>query len=123
MILTARGAGLAVRGWLETAYYLLGADFTASSDIGAMSYMANMGGWGILDYAVNFSDSPYDWLQLGYASYLSSWSLMNTGRPDTNYGFWFPGQRKRWRGGMAIYDREGRPCLDSQRRSERSLAL
>jgi hypothetical protein len=57
-----------------------------------MSYVANMGGSGILDYAVNFADSPYDWLQLGYASYLSSWSLMNTGRPDTNYGFWFPGK-------------------------------
>ena len=52
--------------------------------------MANMGGWGILDYAANFAETPYDWLQLGYASYLSSWSLMNTGRPDTNYGFWFP---------------------------------
>ena len=84
-------AGLAVRGWLETSYYLLGADFTASSDTGAMSYMANMGGWGILDYAVNFAPDPYDWIQLGYASYLSSWSLMNTGPKETNYGFWFPG--------------------------------
>jgi len=85
-------AGLAVRGWLETAYYLLGSDFTASSDNGSMSYMAAMGGWGILDYAVNFAPVPYDWLQLGYASYLSSWSLMNTGRPETNYGYWFPGK-------------------------------
>jgi hypothetical protein len=84
-------AGLAVRGWLETAYYLLGSDFTGSSDSGALSYMANMGGWGILDYGMNFASSPWDWLQLGYASYLSSWALMNTGRPDTNYGYWFPG--------------------------------
>jgi hypothetical protein len=84
-------AGLAVRGWLETAYYLLGADFTGSSDTGSLSYMANMGGWGILDYAVNFAPAPSDWLQLGYASYLSSWALMNTGRTETNYGFWFPG--------------------------------
>jgi len=51
-----------------------------------MSYMAAMGGWGVLDYALNFAPSPYGWLQLGYASYLSSWALMNTGRPDTNYG-------------------------------------
>jgi hypothetical protein len=85
-------AGLSVRGWLENAYYLLGADFTGSSDRGAMSYMAQMGGWGILDYAVNFAEAPHDPLQLGYASYLSAWSLMNTGRPDTNYGFWFPGK-------------------------------
>jgi hypothetical protein len=53
--------------------------------------MAAMGGWGVLDYALNFAPEPYDWLQLGYASYLSSWCLMNTGRPGTNYGFWFPG--------------------------------
>ncbi|RPJ71930.1 MAG: hypothetical protein EHM24_10705 [Acidobacteria bacterium] len=84
-------AGLAVRGWMEAAYYLLGSDFTGSSDSGSLSYMAKMGGWGILDYGINFATEPWDWLQLGYASYLSSWALMNTGRPDTNYGFWFPG--------------------------------
>ena len=83
--------GLAVRGWLETSYYLLGADFTSSSDGGSMSYMANMGGWGILDYAVNFATKPDDWLQLGYASYLCHWALMNAGTPESNYGFWFPG--------------------------------
>jgi hypothetical protein len=85
-------ANLAVRGVLECAFYLLGADFTASSDRGAMSYMAPMGGSGILDYGVNFADSPYDWLQLGYASYLSAWALMNTGTPQTNYGYWYPGK-------------------------------
>ncbi len=83
--------GLAVRGWLETSYYLLGADFTSSSDGGSMSYMANMGGWGILDYAVNFAKNPNDWLQLGYASYLCHWALMNAGTPESNYGFWYPG--------------------------------
>lgn len=76
-------AGLAVRGWLETSYYQLGAD-------PGLSYMAAMGGWGILDYALNFASEPYDWLQLGYGSYLSSWCLMNTGTPESNYGFWFP---------------------------------
>ncbi|GAB4246926.1 MAG: DUF5695 domain-containing protein [Acidobacteriota bacterium] len=77
-------AGLAVRGWVNPAYYTLGAD-------PGVSYMAAMGGWGILDYGINFAPEPWDWLQLGYASYLSSWCLMNTGRPETNYGFWFPG--------------------------------
>lgn len=85
-------AGLAVRGWIEPAYYLLGADFTASSDMGSMSYMAAMGGWGILDYGLHFAPRPADWIQLGYNSYLSSWALMNTGRPETNYGYWFPGK-------------------------------
>lgn len=78
-------AGLCVRGWLEASYYQLGAD-------GGLSYMAAMGGWGILDYALNFAPRPHDWLQLGYASYLSSWCLMNTGPAESNYGFWFPGK-------------------------------
>ncbi|MDH4198660.1 MAG: DUF5695 domain-containing protein, partial [Candidatus Aminicenantes bacterium] len=77
-------AGLVVRGWLNPAYYTLGAD-------PGVSYMAAMGGWGVLDYALNFAPDPFGWLQLGYASYLSSWCLMNTGRPETNYGFWYPG--------------------------------
>ena len=76
---------LAVRGWLETSYYQLGAD-------PSLSYMAAMGGWGILDYAIHFSPDPFDWLQLGYASYLSSWSLMNTGTPESGFGYWFPGE-------------------------------
>jgi hypothetical protein len=78
-------AGLSVRGWLETSYYQLGTD-------PGLSYMAAMGGWGILDYAVNFSERPGDWLQLGYASYLSSWCLVNSGRPENDFGFWFPGK-------------------------------
>jgi hypothetical protein len=53
--------------------------------------MAAMGGWGVLDYALNFAPRPFDWLQLGYASYLSSWCLMNTGRRETNFGYWYPG--------------------------------
>jgi hypothetical protein len=78
-------AGLCVRGWLETSYYQLGSD-------PGLSYMAAMGGWGILDYAENFSERPTDWLQLGYASYLSSWCLVNSGTPENNYGAWFPGK-------------------------------
>lgn len=77
-------SGLVVRGWLNPAYYTLGCD-------PGVSYMAAMGGWGVLDYALNFAPRPFDWLQLGYASYLSSWCLMNTGRPETDYGFWYPG--------------------------------
>jgi hypothetical protein len=77
-------SGLVVRGWLNPAFYTLGSD-------PGVSYMAAMGGWGVLDYAINFAPQPFDWLQLGYASYLSSWCLMNTGRPETNYGFWYPG--------------------------------
>jgi hypothetical protein len=86
-------AGLAVRGWLETKYFLLGSDFTFSSDNHCLSYMAKMGGWSILDYGINFAETPYDWLQLGYASYLSSWALMNTGTEESDYGYWYPGRK------------------------------
>jgi hypothetical protein len=79
-------AGLTVRGWLETTYFQLGAD-------NSLSYMAKMGGWSILDYGKYFEDRPWDWLQLGFASYLSSWSLMNTGTPESDYGFWAPGKQ------------------------------
>jgi hypothetical protein len=76
---------LVVRGWLNPSYYQLGAD-------GGLSYMAAMGGWGVLDYGLNFAPDPFPWLQLGYASYLSSWSLMNTGTAETDYGYWYPGE-------------------------------
>ena len=76
---------LAVRGWLETSYYQLGAD-------PSLSYMAAMGGWGVLDYALNFAAAPAEWLQLGYASFLSSLSLINSGTAEKGYGYWFPGK-------------------------------
>ena len=95
-------AGLAVRGWLETKYFLLGGDFTSSSDRHCLSYMAKMGGWSILDYGIRFAAKPYDWLQLGYNSYLSSWALMNTGKPETNYGFWAPGKENDGASGWAF---------------------
>lgn len=77
-------AGLTVRGWLNPAFYALGCD-------PGVSYMSAMGGWGVLDYALDFAARPFDWLELGYASYLGSWCLMNTGRPETNFGYWYPG--------------------------------
>ncbi|MEN3324455.1 DUF5695 domain-containing protein [Mariniflexile soesokkakense] len=78
-------AGLAVRGWLNNAYYFYGSDDT-------LSYMARMGGWSILDYALNFSETPWDWLQLGYASYLSSYALVNSGIENSSYGYWYSGK-------------------------------
>ncbi|MEX2317891.1 MAG: DUF5695 domain-containing protein [Pirellulales bacterium] len=87
-------ANLAVRGWLDTSFFTLGNDYTRSSDSSTTTYMAQMGGWGILDYGVNFAPRPDDWLQLGYASYLGAWCLMNTGTPESNYGYWYPGPEK-----------------------------
>ena len=92
-------AGLAVRGWVEPSYYHYGSDFS-------LSYMARMGGWSILDYGLNFSDVPWDWLQLGYASYLSSFALINTGTAETNYGYWFPGKENDGAAGWAFNNKK-----------------
>ena len=80
------------RGWLETAYYYYGSDYRGDmGDDFVVTYMAQMGGWGLLDYALNYATNSTDYLRLGYASYLCGWSTMNTGTPDSNYGFWYPG--------------------------------
>ncbi|MEI6949036.1 DUF5695 domain-containing protein [Paraflavisolibacter sp. H34] len=84
-------ANLALRGVLEPAYYFLGSDFRGRSDQYTLSYMSQMGGWAILDYALHFSKAPADYIRLGYQSYLSSFALINSGTAQTNYGYWYPG--------------------------------
>ena len=85
-------ANLFCRGWLETAYYLLGSDIRGSGGNGyTLTYMSQMGGWSILDYALHHAEEPWPYLRLGYASFLSAWALMNTGTPESDYGYWFPG--------------------------------
>jgi hypothetical protein len=86
-------ANLFCRGWLTPAYYLLGSDIRGGGGNSyTLTYMSQMGGWGVLDYGLHFAANPADCLRLGYASYLSSWALMNTGTPESNYGYWFPGK-------------------------------
>ena len=79
------------RGWLETTYYQLGSDYRGNLTY-LLSYMSQMGGWSILDYALHFSKDPTDYLRLGYASSLSSWALVNSGTAESGYGYWFPGK-------------------------------
>ena len=80
------------RGWLETAYYYLGSDYRSlAGTANTLSYMSQMGGWSVLDYALYYSKDPFLYLRLGFASYLSSWALVNTGTPESNYGYWYPG--------------------------------
>jgi len=83
---------VAARGWLETAYYYLGSDYRAGGGLRyTLSYMSQMGGWSIMNYALNWAGTGlFDYLRLGYASYLSSWALVNSGRAETGYGYWFP---------------------------------
>ena len=96
-------ANIALRGWLEPSYTLLGGDNRGgdSSRYG-LSYMSQLGGWAIVDYALYFAKDPFRYLRLGYASYLSSWCLMNTGTADSDYGYWFPGKENDGASGWAI---------------------
>jgi hypothetical protein len=79
------------RGWLENTYYQLGSDYRGGLTY-LLSYMSQMGGWGVLDYGLYFAKDPTEYLRLGYASSLSSWALVNSGTPESNYGFWWPGK-------------------------------
>ena len=86
-------ANVTVRGWLEPAYYHYGSDYRGNAgDNYTLSYMSQLGGWGLLDYALHFSTNATPYLRLGYGSYLSSWALMNTGTAESNYGYWYPGE-------------------------------
>ena len=85
-------ANVFCRGWLENAYYLLGSDIRGSGGNSyTLSYMSQMGGWSVLDYALHHARDPWPYLRLGYASFLSAWALMNTGTPESDYGYWYPG--------------------------------
>jgi hypothetical protein len=81
-------SNLALRGIIEPGYSILGTAWASSY---GLDYMSQMGGAAILDYAVNFSDEPSKYINLGYNSILSSWALMNTGRDGV--GYWYPDQK------------------------------
>jgi len=85
-------ANIADRGWLEASYYHLGSDIRGGGNAGyQLSYMTQMGGWAVLDYALNRAAKPEEYLRLGYASALASWALVNCGDAASNYGYWYPG--------------------------------
>ena len=44
-----------------------------------------------LDYGLNYSKKMYDHINLGYASILSSWALLNSGNEKNDFGYWFKG--------------------------------
>ncbi|GGH11469.1 DUF5695 domain-containing protein [Silvibacterium dinghuense] len=86
-------ANLFCRGMIEKAYYYYGSDYRAGAgDSFTLSYMSPMGGWGVLNHALYDGHEPDATIRLGFASYLSSWSLMNTGTRESGCGYWFPGE-------------------------------
>jgi hypothetical protein len=86
-------ANLFCRGWLEPAYWLHGSDIRGSGGNSyTLTYMSQMGGWSVLDYALHHASDFAPYLRLGYASALSSWALLNSGTAESNYGYWYPGR-------------------------------
>lgn len=86
-------ANLFCRGTIEPAYYYLGSDYRAEGgDSFTLTYMAQMGGWAVLDHALNDADDPRPGLRLAFTSYLSAWALINSGTAESNYGYWYPGK-------------------------------
>ncbi len=87
-------ANLSSRGVLENEWNTLGADFVYSSEGSEDSYMARMGGWGVLNYALRYAENPNEWLATGYASYMDPFGLMNAGDEESDYGYWYPGEER-----------------------------
>ena len=86
-------ANVACRGWLTPTYYFYGSSGCNTGwSFYCLSYHPTIGGWALLDYALNYAEEPMKFLDLAYASITASWALMNAGTKDSNYGFWYPGQ-------------------------------
>ncbi|MBO4367923.1 MAG: hypothetical protein J5859_04345 [Clostridia bacterium] len=83
---------ISCRGVLEMAYWLYGSDYRGDNLHYTLSYMSQMGGWAILDYAVNYARDPFPYLRLGYGSLMSSWALLNAGPEEQGCGWRFPGK-------------------------------
>lgn len=105
-------ANLAIRGCLIPAYYNFG---TTPS----LCYRSRLGGLGLVDYGREFSKKPWDWLQAGYASYLGSFALINSGTPGSNYGYWFPGEEND--GAMGWYFNPGKESTSFRFGKNRTL--
>lgn len=89
---TQHRANVSCRGVLEPAYYWYGSDYRGNNVHYTLSYMSQMGGASILDYALYHAEDPFEDLRLGFGSLMSSWALMNSGTEASNYGYFFPGK-------------------------------
>lgn len=84
-------ANISCRGTIEPAYFWYGSDYRGRNTAYTLSYMSQMGGWSILDYALYLANDPFPFLRIGYGSAMSSWALLNSGTKTSDYGYWYPG--------------------------------
>lgn len=74
-------ANLATRGLFEPAYYWYGSDYRGNNYKYTLSYMAQMGGQALLEYALHNTPSYEEAIELtryAYGSLLSSWALLHS---------------------------------------------
>ena len=97
-------ANIAARGTQMRHYAMQGSDFRAGGyKTYLLSYMSQMGGAAVLDYALYFDENPARTLRAGYASMLSSWSLVNLGERDP----WYPHKDNEGAAGWAFQLEDG----------------
>ncbi len=79
-------ANLACRGTQARSFYHLGSDYRSGGYKSyLLSYMTQMGGAAVLDYALYFDREPYKNLRTAYASMLAGFALINLGTEDPYY--------------------------------------
>jgi len=79
-------ANVACRGSQMRSFFMQGSDFrTGGYKTYLLSYMSQMGGAAVLDYALYFDKEPWKLLRTGYASLLAPWCLVNLGEDDPYY--------------------------------------
>ncbi len=114
-------ANLAVRGCIEPSFYTYGSDYRVWGQARyTLSYMSQMGGWAVLDYAFNWADDPIDYIRLGYGSYLSSWALMNTDPTGANQ-YWYPSANNDGAIGWAFKPEKNGPIWLQERNQDRGI--
>ena len=114
-------ANLAVRGCVEPAFYTYGSDYRVWGQTRyTLSYMSQMGGWAVLDYAFNWADNPIDYIRLGYGSYLSSWALMNSDPTGSNQ-YWYPSSANDGAIGWAFKPEKNGPIWLQGRNQDRGI--
>lgn len=69
---------IATRG-TTPVWYLYGSDLPSQDKAVNLRYMTQLGGWSLMQYALEYSDAAEFDLQLAYGSYLAGWALINSG--------------------------------------------
>ena len=79
-------ANLACRQSVAPHYSVMGSDIRGEGNAAyQLSYMTQMGGWALMDYALYYAPRPEETLRIGYASFLAPWCLINSGE---GYPWW-----------------------------------